>query len=443
MEKNISCSVLDDWIARKLSQTEREEYPIYAQKRLDRDSLRRWQLARLQEVIQHAKNNSPYYRDVFQDKKLPPSLKAFSEYPFLSGDEFIKQGNRMLAVSQRNISRAVTLDTSGTMQNPKRIFFTLEDQELTIDFFHNGMKQLMCSADRVAVLLPFAAEGSVGDLLIRGLKRMDAVGIGIGVISDLEAAVKQIREERLNVLVGIPVQILALAEYCRIHKIQLSVKKVLTSTDALPKAIRNRLKNAGIEVFDHFGMTECGLGVALECPAHTGMHIRENDLYAEIINEYGDVIEDGSWGELVITTLTRKGMPFIRYRTGDRARILPEVCVCKSCIKRLEIEKRIGERTIYGLGIRDLDEWLFSFPEVIDYHPEVDERGNFYLTIDCFVMPEQKIMEQIKNYLKERGMRESEYRIFFRLIKKQLSPYKGKRKLLFDSCYYTGPHTLF
>ena len=80
----------------------------------------------------------------------------------------------------------------------------------------------------------------------------------------------------------------------------------------------------GAAVFDHYGMTETGLGGAVECEAHQGMHIRENDLYFELID-----------GELLVTTLTREGMPFIRYRTGDKGSITYEPCPCGSFIPRI------------------------------------------------------------------------------------------------------------
>ena len=77
-------------------------------------------------------------------------------------------------------------------------------------------------------------------------------------------------------------------------------------------------KELQCEVYNHFGITEAGLGAAIDCPAHFGMHIRENDLLFEVIHpESGEVLPDGRCGELVLTTLTRKGMPLIRYRTGD------------------------------------------------------------------------------------------------------------------------------
>ena len=106
-----------------------------------------------------------------------------------------------------------------------------------------------------------------------------------------------------------PVQALALAYYVREHGVRLPLQRILLSTDHLSDSVKNGLeKELQCEVYNHFGITEAGLGAAIDCPAHFGMHIRENDLLFEVIHpESGEVLPDGRCGELVLTTLTRKG----------------------------------------------------------------------------------------------------------------------------------------
>jgi phenylacetate-coenzyme A ligase PaaK-like adenylate-forming protein len=84
-------------------------------------------------------------------------------------------------------------------------------------------------------------------------------------------------------------------------------------------------------------MTEMGLGCAVSCEYQNGYHVREADLYLEIIDpDTGKTLPDGTWGEIVFTTLTRVGMPFIRYRTGDISRWKTESCRCGSKLKLLD-----------------------------------------------------------------------------------------------------------
>ena len=75
-----------------------------------------------------------------------------------------------------------------------------------------------------------------------------------------------------------------------------------------------------------------GLAGAVTCPAFQGMHLRENDILAEIVDQAGNPLPAGCWGELVITTLQAEAMPLIRYRTGDYTRFYAEPCPCGSVL---------------------------------------------------------------------------------------------------------------
>ena len=105
------------------------------------------------------------------------------------------------------------------------------------------------------------------------------------------------------------------------------------------------------------------LGGAICCPAHEGMHLREEQVIAEVVGENGAVLPDGEEGELVITTIGMEAMPLIRYRTGDYTRILPTPCPCGSAVQRLDTVRRRGDRS----EITELDEKLFRLPQVVDY----------------------------------------------------------------------------
>ena len=177
----------------------------------------------------------------------------------------------------------VTLDTSGTTGNPKRLFFTRADQELTIDFFHRGMTTFTDAGDRVLILLPGQTPGSVGDLLATALHRFDAVPIKYGPVVDPDDVLRVIRREAISVLVGVPVHLLALAR----RDPTLQIKSVLFATDHVPDPIRAELERAwGCQTYDHYGMTEMGLGGGVECAARRGYHLREADLLFEIVNPF-------------------------------------------------------------------------------------------------------------------------------------------------------------
>jgi phenylacetate-CoA ligase len=110
-------------------------------------------------------------------------------------------------------------------------------------------------------------------------------------------------------------------------------------------AMRDRIQaDAGIKAFDIYGLSEIiGPGVASECDAHDGLHVFEDHFYPEIIDpQTGEPLPDGAEGELVLTTLSKKAMPMIRYRTRDITSLLPERCGCGRTIRRI---RRIGRRS--------------------------------------------------------------------------------------------------
>lgn len=408
--EQIPVSVLDSWIGRK----------HFSSEQLSREQLVEYQIKKISETIKMARENSVFYKEKYKDLSLPETMEDFKKYPLTNGDDLIRDGGKMLCVSQRDIQRVVTLSTSGTTKSPKRIYFTQQDQELTIDFFAYGMEEVTAKGERVAICLPWKSEGCVGDLLMRGLKRREIQGVGIGLIGNLHKAADCMIRNHTQVAVAIPTQMLALMEYAKRQNMTLPLKRVLTSTDLLSDSVRQRLEAFGLEVFDHLGMTECGLGVALECKAHQGMHIRENDLYLEVVDLEGKPVPDGRFGELVMTTLTRNGMPLIRYRMGDRARILSGNCSCGSVLRRVEVTGRLGERTFRGWGIRQWDDFLFSFPEILDYQLVQKPNRSWNLILEGFEVLSPDAARAIRE--KTMGVQ-----IECRQWENQLPAYTGKR----------------
>jgi phenylacetate-CoA ligase len=103
-------------------------------------------------------------------------------------------------------------------------------------------------------------------------------------------------------------------------------------------------RETGIKAYDIYGLSEIiGPGVAIECSHQCGLHIFEDHFYPEIINpQSGEVLPDGSEGELVLTTLSKLAMPMIRYRTRDITALVAEPCVCGRTIRRI---RRISRRS--------------------------------------------------------------------------------------------------
>ncbi len=350
-------SVLQDWITARTGCTSREE-------------LDRWQQGRLREALGCAKENSPFYREHLRAVR-PEDIctrEDLAHIPFTTADQLRADPQRWLCCSTKEVERIVTLKTSGTTASPKRVFFRREDQERTVDFFAHGMGELVSPGDRVLILMPGRQPGSVGDLLGRALERMGVSAVQGGPVAGIRVSYDLLWETGCSSLVGIPVQVLGLAEYiARLPARQRPrLKSVLLSADAAHPALIRRVEELlDCEVFNHFGMTEMGFGVAVECSAHQGCHIRENDILVEVINpDTGAALPDGQMGELVFTTLDRRAMPFLRYRTGDMGRLLPGPCPCGSFVRRMLPQ---GGRLAGKGRLWALDGVLLACPGVVDY----------------------------------------------------------------------------
>lgn len=323
----MSRPTLDHWLSRKIG------------KPFTRRALEEYQLARLNETIALARENSKYYAQRLPSGSLR-SIRELETLPFTRPEALYAEPYAFLCVSPREVERITTVATSGSSGSSKRLFFTADDIELCADFFHYGMKLLVDESDRVGILFPANAPGSVGELLARGLQRggTDAVQL-FPLIGDAPALIETIRREHITSLAGFPSILQTLAERCP----ELPIRSVLLSADYVSPNCRAAIKTAwGAEVFEHYGMTEMGLGCAVSCEQQRGYHIREADILIEIIDpESGRVLPEGEPGEVVFTTLTRRAMPLIRYRTGDRSRFLPGPCPCGTALRTLA---HVGDR---------------------------------------------------------------------------------------------------
>jgi len=142
------------------------------------EALAAWQLARLNETIAHARAASPFYRARrdWPDGRLT-TIGDFARLPFTTAADLFANDPPLLALSQSAIARVVTLDTSGTSGPPKRLHFTPDDLESTVDFFHHGMALFARPGDRAAIAFPGGQPGGVAAGLAVALRRLGALPV--------------------------------------------------------------------------------------------------------------------------------------------------------------------------------------------------------------------------------------------------------------------------
>jgi phenylacetate-CoA ligase len=360
---------LDAWAAHRIG---------VAPRMLTPKAIAEYKLGAIQRTVAWVRDKSSYYsaRLAAVPAEWPRSLDEFAQAPLTSPADIVGRGHEFLCVPQSEISRVVTLESSGTSGLPKRIFFTEEDQELAPGFFAHGVAAMATEGDRMLIALPGEREGSVGFQLARGIARAGVVPIPYGLILDPVAALACMDREKATLLIGLPVQALAIAlesgEVAR--RVFRRLKTIVLCSDHVADSMVRRIRQAtGCDIFEHYGSTEMGLGGGVDCHAHAGYHLREADLHFEIVSPAtGEPLGEGQMGEVVFTTLGRVGMPLIRYRTGDMARIIPGGCACGSPLRKMErVRNRADSQVSLGaegsVTMAELNEVLFAITGVNDF----------------------------------------------------------------------------
>ena len=323
----------------------------------DREEIEHMQLEKLNDLLKRERKRKGFYRC------LPEHLEKLQELrtlPFTTEEDLAASVAGMLLCSQGDIQRVLSDATSGTTGAAKRVFYTEHDCEQTIRFFSAGLGELIFPGSVTMICFPFSGPRGLGELIASAVERLGARPLRLGSGLSYGEYRQVLEAEKPDSLVGMPVQLLSMLRGKK------SLKRALVSGDSCSEAvIRSAEAILGTRLFPHYGSREMGLGGAITCPAHEGMHLRENHVIAEIIDDSGRTLPHGEEGELVITTIGMEAMPLIRYRTGDRTRILPGNCPCGSPVLRLDQIRRQETEEI-----RQLDEMLFSLPSVVDYRAE-------------------------------------------------------------------------
>ena len=187
-----------------------------------------------------------------------------------------------------------------------------------------------------------------------------------------------------TVIAGTPSYTLVVAEIAAEEGIDLRSRMKVSAgffgaepwTEGMRREIEERF---GLEAFDIYGLTEViGPGVAAECQQHDGLHVNEDHFYPEIIDpETGVQLPDGEVGELVLTCLTRKALPLLRYRTRDLVALVREPCACGRTSVRM---KRVKGRTDDMLIVRGVNVFPTQIEQVLLARPGLT--SNYQILVD-------------------------------------------------------------
>ncbi len=325
-----------------------------------RKNLPKYQFGNLKNLVCFAYKHTEFYKEAFDNVGLKPSdirsFEDFSKVPFTYSKD-INDYERFFGVSKSDFVKVFS--SSGTTGKPKRIFLTNDDLSRQISGVMIGISMMygLHSDDVVRITYDHGYGGEDWGIRYCLERSYD----GIGAMTVLTGSRPSAREEfelfsefGVSVLIGTPSYLNSLtcelSSFCDVK--DFGLKLILLGTEPLPSEIRAKLEKMwGCPVMQGYGMTEMGTSVAAECFQKDGMHVSETDFFVEVVDpKSGMVLKAGEEGELVFSTLSRRGMPLLRYRTRDRGMILKEPCDCGLPFKRIKILGRTDTMMTIGSG---------------------------------------------------------------------------------------------
>ena len=300
-----------------------------------REQIKKWQDERLVKQVQHVWDNVPYYRKKMEEKGLTPadiqSTADLHKLPFLTKDDLRQAYPYGLA--GKPMSECVRIhSTSGTTGKRVVAFYTQHDVDLWEDCCARAI--MAAGGDKEDVVHVAYGYGlfTGGAGLHGGSHKVGCLTLPMSSGST-DRQLQFMTDLGSTILCCTPSYAAYLSE--SIHerglRDQIKLKAGIFGAEAWSQKMREDIeKGLGIKAYDIYGLTEIsGPGVAFDCEAQAGMHINEDHFIAEIINpETGEVLPEGSKGELVFTCITKEAFPLLRYRTRDICVLTREACPC-------------------------------------------------------------------------------------------------------------------
>ena len=325
-------------------------HPASAPDYLALPQLRQLQLQRLRSVVRRAYEHVDLFRRRMDEKGLTPdavqTLKDLSRLPFTVKSDL--RDHYPFGLFASDMSEVVRLHaSSGTTGKPIVVAYTAED----LDVWKSVMLRTFaaCGLHRGDIIQNAYGYG----LFTGGLgAHYGAEALGATVIpisgGNTDRQLMVMKDFGVTAICCTPSYFLHLLDRAAEMGIafqDLPLKVGVFGAEPWTEAMRERIEGqSGIRAYDIYGLSEIiGPGVATECAHQAGLHIFEDHFYPEIIDpQTGETLPDGQEGELVFTTLSKRAMPMIRYRTRDITMIVAEPCPCGRSIRRI---RRVGRRS--------------------------------------------------------------------------------------------------
>ncbi len=351
---------------------------------LDRVALERLQLQRLRATLARAAR-APHYRRVFRalgfDPRSCSSLADLARLPFTVKDDLRSDANFPYGFLTVRKDRLVRLhSSSGTTGRPTAVFHTRRDLAAWTDLLARSLWMIGARPGDVFQNMMGYGLFTGGLGLHYGSERLGALTIPAGA-GNSRRQIALMKDFGTTVLHIIPSYALRLIDAFREvgeDPRALGLRLAVLGAEPHSDAARRRIEDLfGVRAFNCYGLSELnGPGVAFECPAQDGLHLWEDAYLPEIVDpESGRALPEGERGELVLTNLTREGMPLLRYRTRDITSLRSAPCPCGRTHRRIE---RITGRTDDMLIVKGVNIYPVQVERVLLRFPEI---GSDYLIV--------------------------------------------------------------
>ncbi|WPX07661.1 phenylacetate--CoA ligase family protein [Anaerocellum danielii] len=323
--------------------------------KLNRKQYEELQLERLKRTVERVYENVPFYRKKFDEIGVKPhhikTLKDIRLLPFTTKDDL--RENYPYGLFTVPLSKIVRIHaSSGTTGKPTVVGYTKHDMEVWTEV----VARIVTAAgvrehDIAQIAFGYGLfTGAFG--LHQGLERVGATVIPISS-GNTEKQLMVMQDFGATVLVCTPSYALYMDEVANelgIDKTRIKLRLGLFGAEASTVEMRREIeKKWGLFATENYGLSEIiGPGVSGECEYREGLHINEDHFYPEIINpDTGEVLEEGETGELVLTTITKEGMPLIRYRTRDITSLIYDPCKCgRTNVRMTSVKGRTDDMLI-------------------------------------------------------------------------------------------------
>jgi phenylacetate-CoA ligase len=370
----------------------------------------------LRRLVQHACQNSLFYRSKVAEAGSDPStIRSAADLPrlgfFTLPTDLQADPFRFLAVPREQLF--YVMSSSGTTGEPKIVFFTRQDWEINTRIVSSGFRLLGVRPSDVAQILFAYGNPSwpTGDVVQRGLEQLGVFVVPMGNAAPVAKQIATMRRFGTTMLIGTPSYIHRLTEegaaLCDLRS--LGIRLIRLGAEPWSEALRCRLAEAwGAEVYDAYGMVELAVAGAGECPAFNGLHLSPYVLVEVVDPKTGQPVPRGELGELVFTTLLRQATPLLRYRSGDLGRLLPdERCSCGVLpTERIDrIAGRVDDMLFLGTGENifpaQLEAALTGVPGLIGFQVIVEKdtyRDRLRVRVEA-AAPSAELAEAIRQAL--------------------------------------------